>query len=51
MSPLLTGATVTVTRATLAAAAAQADELAAQQRQYADADAAIEPQVVRGARR
>ena len=48
VSPLLTGATVTVTRSTLAAAAAQSDELAAQQRAYADVDASIEPEVVRG---
>ena len=36
---------------TIAAAAAQADELAAQQRAYADADAAIEPEVVPRLRR
>ena len=48
VSPLLTGATVTATRSTVAAAAAQSDELAAQQRAYAAADAAIEPEVVRG---
>ena len=39
---------MTATRATVAAAAAQSDELAAQQRAYAGADAAIEPEVVRG---
>jgi hypothetical protein len=44
VSPLLTGATVTVTRATLAAAAAQEDELARQQASYAAVDAAIEPE-------
>jgi len=47
VSPLLTGATVTVTRSTVAAAAAQSDELAAQQRAYAEVDASIEPEVVR----
>ncbi len=44
VSPLLTGATVTVTRAVVAAAAARSDELAAQQRAYADVDASIEPE-------
>ena len=41
VSPLLTGAPARVTRQTLADARASADELAAQQRQYADADAGI----------
>jgi GDSL-like Lipase/Acylhydrolase family len=41
VSPLLTGATVTVSAKTRAASTAMADELAAQQRRYADADAAI----------
>jgi lysophospholipase L1-like esterase len=44
VSPVLTGATVTVTRATLTAAAGEADTLTAQQRQYAAQDAAITPQ-------
>ncbi len=44
VSPVLTGATVTVTRATLTAAAGQTDALTAQQRQYAEQDAAITPQ-------
>ncbi|QBR93012.1 SGNH/GDSL hydrolase family protein [Nocardioides euryhalodurans] len=47
VSPLLTSATVTVDRATVAAATAQADELAARQRAYAEVDAAIEPEVFR----
>lgn len=46
VSPLLTGATVTVSAATLRAAAAAADEQAALQAAYADLDAAIEPAVV-----
>ena len=44
VSPALTGAAVTVTRATVAVAAGQADALTAQQRQYAEQDAAITPQ-------
>ena len=44
VSPLLTGATVNVTRGTLAAAAAQEDRLARQQASYAAVDAAIEPE-------
>jgi len=47
VSPLLTGTTVTATRAVLAAATARSDVLATQQRAYADADSAIEPEVVR----
>ncbi len=47
VSPLLTGAPARITRSTLADALASADELAAQQRQYADVDASIRPQVVR----
>lgn len=47
VSPLLTGATALVTKATYAAARANAHELAAQQRRYAAADASIEPQVFR----
>ena len=47
VSPLLTGATVTVSAATLRKAAASADTLAAQQRQYADLDASIEQDVFR----
>lgn len=43
VSPLLTGAPLTVTAKTVRAAAASADELAAQQRQYAAADATIRP--------
>jgi lysophospholipase L1-like esterase len=43
VSPLLTGATVTATVATLRAAASAADEQAARQQAYADLDAAIEP--------
>jgi len=42
VSPLLTGTTVKVSAATLRAAAASADKLAAQQRRYNDADASIE---------
>jgi lysophospholipase L1-like esterase len=44
VSPVLTGATVAVTRATVRAAARQADALTTQQRQYAEQDAAIAPQ-------
>jgi lysophospholipase L1-like esterase len=44
VSPLLTGATLTVTRAVLRAAAASGDEQAALQRTYAAADAAITPE-------
>jgi lysophospholipase L1-like esterase len=44
VSPLLTGATVTVGAKTRAASTAMADDLAAQQRRYADADAAIRPE-------
>ncbi len=47
VSPLLTGAPARITRQTFAAALANGDALAAQQRQYADADAAIRPQVFR----
>ena len=47
VSPLLTGAPARVTARTLADARASAGELAAQQREYADVDAAITPQVVR----
>ena len=43
VSPLLTGAPARITPATYAAAAASADELAAQQRQYAAADRSIRP--------
>jgi lysophospholipase L1-like esterase len=43
VSPVLTGSTVKVTGPTRRAAAAQADELAAQQRRYRDLDAGIEP--------
>ena len=43
VSPVLTGAGFTVTAATLRAAAASGDELAARQRKYAALDAAIEP--------
>ena len=50
VSPLLTGATLTVSAATLRAAAAPGDALAAQQRTYAAADAAITPGVVHGPR-
>jgi lysophospholipase L1-like esterase len=41
VSPLLTGATVTAGAKVRAASAAMADDLAARQRRYADADAAI----------
>ena len=44
VSPLLTGSTVTVTRAVRQQAAAQAATLAEQQASYAAADAAIEPE-------
>ena len=43
VSPLLTGATLTAGAKIRAASAAMADDLAAQQRRYADADAAIRP--------
>ena len=46
VSPLLTGATVTASRAVVGAAAARADELAAQQRAYSDIDASVEPDPV-----
>ena len=44
VSPLLTGATVTVSAATLRAAAADGDALAARQRAYAAQDSAIVPE-------
>jgi lysophospholipase L1-like esterase len=44
VSPLLTGAGLTVTRAVLAKARAQGPALAAQQRQYAAADRSIKPE-------
>jgi hypothetical protein len=44
VSQLLTGATVTVGAKTRAASTAMADDLAAQQRRHADADAAIRPE-------
>ena len=47
VSPLLTGAPARITRQTLADARANADELAAQQRQYADVDAGIRPESFR----
>jgi lysophospholipase L1-like esterase len=47
VSPVLTGAGFTVTAATLRAAAANRDELAAQQRKYAALDASIEPATFR----
>ena len=47
VSPLLTGASATVTGSTYAAARAQGDDLAAQQRRYAAQDASIRPQVFR----
>ena len=47
VSPLLTGAPARLTRQTFADALASGDELAAQQRQYAEADAAIRPQAFR----
>ena len=45
VSPLLTGATVAVTAQVVADSAASADSQAALQRQYADADRSIEPDV------
>lgn len=47
VSPLLTGNSLTVTRAVVAKAAASADELAATQEQYAAADATIAPEQFR----
>jgi hypothetical protein len=47
VSPLLTGATVTVNAKTRAASNAMADELAAQQHRYADTDASIRPEAFR----
>jgi lysophospholipase L1-like esterase len=47
VSPLLTGAPARITSGTLADARASADELAAQQRQYADVDASIQPETFR----
>jgi len=47
VSPLLTGSSTAVTSETLRVAAASADTLAAQQREYAGLDAAIEPAVFR----
>ncbi|WP_067439758.1 SGNH/GDSL hydrolase family protein [Nocardioides jensenii] len=47
VSPLLTGASLKVDAATLAAAAGSADELAERQRAYAAADSTIEPEVFR----
>ncbi len=47
VSPLLTGATVAVSAATLERAAASGDSLAARQREYADLDASIRPQEFR----
>ncbi|GCD90309.1 SGNH/GDSL hydrolase family protein [Nocardioides sp. LS1] len=47
VSPLLTGAPLTVTAATVAAARAQGPAIAVQQRRYADLDAAIEPESFR----
>ncbi|KQY57571.1 MULTISPECIES: SGNH/GDSL hydrolase family protein [unclassified Nocardioides] len=44
VSPLLTGASLTVTADVRRTAAASADDLAAQQRQYAAADASITPE-------
>ena len=44
VSPMLTGAAVQVSAATLSAAEASADDLAAQQRTYAAQDAAIAPE-------
>jgi lysophospholipase L1-like esterase len=44
VSPLLTGAVARITPQTYADARANADELAAQQREYADIDAAIVPE-------
>jgi hypothetical protein len=45
VSPLLTGAVARITPRTYADARANADELAAQQREYADIDAAIVPEL------
>jgi lysophospholipase L1-like esterase len=47
VSPLLTGAPARISSQTLADVRANADALAAQQRQYADVDASIEPEVFR----
>lgn len=47
VSPLLTGAPAVITPATMRAAAASGDQLAEQQRQYADEDASIRPQMFR----
>nr|WP_220481971.1 SGNH/GDSL hydrolase family protein [Nocardioides ginsengisegetis] len=47
VSPLLTGAPLTVTAATVAAARAQGPAIAVQQRRYADLDASIEPESFR----
>jgi lysophospholipase L1-like esterase len=47
VSPLLTGAVARVTPGVLRAAAASGAELAAQQRQYAEADRSIEPESFR----
>ena len=47
VSPLLTGATVAVNGKVRAASAAMADQLAAQQRRYAEVDAAITPESFR----
>jgi hypothetical protein len=47
VSPLLTGATVTVTAATRSAALASADELAATQAPYVEVDRSIRPEVFR----
>jgi lysophospholipase L1-like esterase len=44
VGPLLTGASLTVTAATLRTAAAAADQQAARQRGYADVDAGIDPE-------
>jgi hypothetical protein len=44
VSPLLTGAALTVTAATLLTAAASGDALAAQQRVYAAEDSSIVPE-------
>ncbi|WP_240937976.1 hypothetical protein [Nocardioides sp. JQ2195] len=46
MSPVLTGNSLTVTSAVKARARAGADEQAALQREYAEADATIEPESV-----
>ena len=47
VSPLLTGAAVTVTAAVVSASAASGDEQAALQQQYAAADRSIEPETFR----